>query len=73
MTRYKSYFWNKDKWSMVTEDGLRVNVYPSRIVIAQPPYWSHKSYGRDLDPDFAKQTPTEFQEFVQDLFNFSKK
>ena len=44
-----SYFSTGDKVSKVTEDGLRINVYPSSgIVTTQSPGQSHSEYDQAL-------------------------
>lgn len=68
MADNKGYFNTGDKISKVTEDGLRINVYPSGVVTGQMPGQSHTQYKEGLGKGFSEMTPSEMSERVSDIF-----
>lgn len=68
MSNSNGYFRNGDKISKVTEDGLRINFYPSGIPLVQMPGQSHKSYKKGFGKAFSNQSPQEMSNYVSALF-----
>ena len=64
------FFDTGDKISKITEDGLRVNVYPSGVVTGQMPNVSHTQYKEGLGKGFSELSPTEMSNLA---FNNFKK
>lgn len=63
----KGYFFTGDKLSKITDDGLRINVYPSGIVTTQLPGQSHSDYTSGLPKGFSSMTPSQMSEYTFDL------
>lgn len=70
MEKGTGYFENNGKLSKVTEDGLRINVFPSGIVTSQVPGETHSAYKAQIDKNFKDISSNQMSDFA---FNFFKK
>ena len=68
MDRGPGYFSTGDKLSKVTEDGLRINAYPSGIVTSQSPGQSHDAYKANLPSNFSSMTQSQMSDYAFGLF-----
>ena len=66
----KGSFFTGDKLSKLTDDKMRINVYPSGIVTAQLPGEPHSIYASGLPKGFSSMTPSQMSEYT---FNLLKK
>ena len=74
MAEYKPYTLNNGKLLKVTEDGLRINFYPSSgVVTTQLPGQSHSLYSNKLMNDFSNMNPQQMSNYAFGLFNTNKK
>ncbi len=62
------YFQTGDKISKITNDGLRINTYPSGIVTTQLPGQSHSDYKSNLSKDFSNMIPQQMTDFTFNQF-----
>lgn len=58
------YFLTGDKLSKVTEDGLRINVYPNGIVTSQLPGQTHQAYVAGLPSNLSSMTHEQASEYL---------
>lgn len=68
MKKELGYFNTGDKISKITEDGLRINLYPSGIVTTQLPGQSHSTYKSGLDKDFSNMSTSQISDYAFGLF-----
>lgn len=64
MKKGLGYFDTGDKISKITEDGLRINLYPSGIVTTQLPGQSHSTYKSCLDNNFSSMSPKQMTDYA---------
>ena len=64
------YFDTNGKISKITEDGMRINVYPSGIVTTQLPGESHSVYKTNMEKKFMDMTPNQMSDYSFSFFNF---
>ena len=63
------YFDTGDKYSKITEDGLRINVYKETgIVTSQQPGQSHTEYASNLDNNFSNKSQKEMSDYSFNIF-----
>jgi len=68
MKKGSGYFDTGNKISKITEDGLRINHYPSGVVTTQLPGQSHSTYKSGLNKDFSSKTPSQMSDYAFGLF-----
>lgn len=73
MQRPPGYFENvgpdgEQKWTKVTEDGLRINLYKSGVVTCQTPGTEHSAYAKRLGENFSSMSQSAMSDYAFGLF-----